>query len=296
MRDDRAEAEVMKRGNEEERGNPMTASMLRQTNKRSSRILIAACCLLALLTGCAHKGMPALSEADMPPAEALYEKITSDPDPGKILSGILHVVASTPGTRYTLKIAAAAKRPDRLRLEDLSVIGLPDFMLTVSGPDVRMFFPRSGEFWVGTESSAPIRRIFPPSVRPLDLVPLLYGQPPSIADAKSLKGSIDGNRFRLDVYTRGKWSQTLWVDPQTGRLANADIADSAGNTAYRAAFSAYTETASETLPARIDIETAGIESVRISIRNTDMELVARNDEEEFFHLKPPDGVKPKAAQ
>jgi hypothetical protein len=258
--------------------------------------LIILFCLLGALGGCAHKEVSVISEADMPPAEALYEKITSNTDPGKILAGILHVVASAPGTRYTFKIAAAAKRPDLLRLEDLSVMGLPDFMLTVNGSDVRMFFPHTGEFLVGTESAAPIRRIFPPSVRPVDLVSLLYGQPPSISGAKSLRGSIDENRFRLDIYARGNWSQTLWVDPQTGRLAKAEIADSNGKKAYRASFSAYTETGSETLPARIEIETTGMESVRISIRNTDMELVARDDEAEFFHLKPPESMTPKAVQ
>lgn len=252
--------------------------------------------VLLMLGGCAHKEAAVISEADMPPAEALYEKITSDTEPGKTLSGILYVVASAPGARYTFKIAAAAKRPDRLRLEDLSVIGLPDFMLTVSGPDVRMFLPRTGEFLVGTESSPQVRRVFPPSVRPLDLVALLYGQPPGVSGMKSLKGSIDGNRFRLDVYTRGNWSQSLWVDPKTGRLAKADIADSSGKTAYRASFSAYTEMGSATLPARIEIETTGMESVRLSIRNTDMELAARDDDADFFHLKPPEGITPKAAQ
>jgi hypothetical protein len=259
-------------------------------------MLVILCCLFGLLAGCAHREVSTLSEADMPPSEALYEKITSEIDPDKTLTGILHVVASAPGTRYTFKIAAAAKRPDRLRLEDLSVIGLPDFMLTVNGADVRMFFPRTGEFLVGTESAAPIRRIFPSSIRPLDLVPLLYGQPPSISGPKTLKGSIDENFFRLDIYTRGNWTQSLWVDPKTRHLAKANIASSDGKTAYRASFSAYTDTGTATLPARIDIETAGMESVHISIRNTDMELVAREDEAEFFHLKPPEGIRPKAAQ
>ena len=258
--------------------------------------LVIICFLFGALSGCAHKEASVISEADMPPAEALYEKITSDTEPGKTLAGILYVVASAPGTRYTFKIAAAAKRPDRLRLEDLSVIGLPDFMLTVSGSEIRMFIPRSGEFLVGTESSEHVRRVFPPSVRPLDLVALLYGQPPSVPGTKSLKGSIDRNSFRLDIYTRGNWSQSLWVDPQTGRLAKAEIADSYGKTAYRASFSAYTELGSATLPARIEIETAGVESVRISIRNTDMELVTRDDDAEFFLLKPPERITPKAAQ
>ncbi|HTZ41367.1 MAG TPA: DUF4292 domain-containing protein [Syntrophales bacterium] len=261
-----------------------------------SRKLVILFCLLGSLAGCAHREFPVLSEADMPPAETLYSKITAAHDPEKTLTGILRVVAGAPGTRYSFKIAAAAKRPDRLRLEDLSVIGLPDFMLTVNGSDVRMFFPRTGEFLVGTESSAPIRRIFPPSVRPLDLVALLYGQPPNIFGTVSLKGSIDDNRFRLDIYTGGNWAQSLWVDPQTGRLAKAEIADSHGKTAYRASFSSYTEMGSAALPARIEIETTGMDAVRVSIQNTEMELVARDDEAEFFHLKPPEGVNPKATQ
>ena len=255
-----------------------------------------ACCLIGSLAGCAHEEGLVVSEADMPPPEALYERLTADAAPGKSLIGILHVVASLPGERYTFKIAAAAKRPDCLRLEDLSVIGLPDFMLTVKGDEIRMFLPRSGEFWVGTESSEHLRRIFPPAVKPLDLVALLYGHPPDVSGAKSLKGSVDRNRFRLDVYARGAWAQSLWVDPATGRLAKVEIADGHGKTAYRALLHDFAEMGTLVVPARIEIETEGMATVRLSIRNTDMEIVSRDDDPDFFLLKPPEGITPRLSK
>jgi outer membrane lipoprotein-sorting protein len=252
--------------------------------------LIILCCLLGALAGCAHEEGFVLSEADMPPAEALFEKLTSDPAPGKTLVGTLHVVASHPGERYTFKMAVAAKKPDCLRLEDLSIIGLPDFMLTVRGSEIRMFLPRSGQFLAGTDSSQRLRRVFPSGVKPADLVALLYGQPPDTAPgAKSLKGSVDGNRFRLDVYARGRWSQSLWIDPGTGRLTKLEIADGNGKTAYRVLFADFTETGPLVLPGRIEIETE-MERVRLSLRNTDMELTSRDDDPDFFFLKPPEGI------
>jgi hypothetical protein len=232
----------------------------------------------------------------MPPPAALFEKLTTDAAPGSSLIGILHVVASLPGERYTFKIAAAAKRPDCLRLEDLSVIGLPDFMLTVKGDEIRMLLPRSGEFLVGAESSQHVLRVFPPAVKPLDLVALLYGQPPGVAGEKSLKGSIDGKRFRLDVFAHGTWVQSLWVDPATGRLAKVEIADRKGNTAYRALFDDFVEMGSLAVPGRIEIETEGLSKVRLSLRNTDMEIVSRDDDPDFFRLKPPPGNTPKRSQ
>jgi hypothetical protein len=33
--------------------------------------------------------------------------------------------------------------------------------------------------------------------------------------------------------------------------------------------------------------------VRLSIRNTDMEIVSRDDDPDFFLLKPPEGITPK---
>ena len=260
-----------------------------------SKKLVVLICLIGSLAGCAHEKEMVVSEADMPPPAALFERLTSDTAPGKTLVGILQVVASLPGERYTFRIAAAAKRPDSLRLEDLSVIGLPDFMLTVKGSEIRMFLPRSGEFMVGSESSEPIRRIFPPAVKPLDLVALLYGQPPGIPGVKNVKGSIDGNRFRLDVYARGTWAQSLWVDPATGRLAKVEIADANGNKAYRVLFHDAVEVGSLTVPGRIEIETEGTAKVRLSLRNADMELVSRDDDPDFFRLKPPDGIKPKVS-
>jgi hypothetical protein len=269
--------------------------MQKQLLKGKALILLAACCLLASLAGCTHEEGFVVSEADMPPPAALFERLIADDAPGKTLVGILHVVASLPGERYTFKIAAAAKRPDSLRLEDLSVIGLPDFMLTVKGSEIRMFLPRSGEFMVGTESSERVRHIFPPAVKPLDLVALLYGQPPGIPGAKSLKGSVDGNRFRLDVYAQGTWAQSLWVDPVTGRLAKVEIADRNGNTAYQALFHDAVEVDSLTVPGRIEIETAGMAKVHLSLRNTGMELVSRDDDPDFFRLKPPEGITPRVS-
>jgi hypothetical protein len=268
--------------------------MRRQIMKSNSLNLVLICCLLGALGGCAHKEVPVISEADMPPPDALFARLTSDPAPGKTLVGILYVVASLPGERYTFKMVAAAKKPDRLRLEDLSVIGLPDFMLTVCGPDIRMLLPRSGEFLTGSDSSQRLRRVLPSAVKPVDLIALLYGQPPGATpDARSLKGAVDGNRFRLEVYARGQWVQTLWVDPATGLLVKAEVADGKGKTAYNVQFYNFTKTGPLTLPGRIEIETEGFEKIHLSLRNTDMELTSRDDDPDFFLLTPPSGLTPQ---
>jgi hypothetical protein len=36
--------------------------------------------------------------------------------------------------------------------------------------------------------------------------------------------------------------------------------------------------------------------VRLSIRNTDMELVSRDDDPDFFLLKPPEGINPRLSR
>ena len=133
--------------------------------KRKLFILLAVCCLIGSLAGCAHEEGIVLSEKDMPPPEALYERLTADAAPGTSLTGILHVVASLPGERYTFKIAAAAKRPDCLRLEDLSVIGLPDFMLTVKGDEIRMFLCPFGGVSGGDGIIGSCRAHLPPPPR-----------------------------------------------------------------------------------------------------------------------------------
>lgn len=257
---------------------------------------LAACCLLALPAGCAREGALVISERDMPPPEALYERIGADPAPGAVLTGILRVTASLPGERHSFKIAAAARRPDSLRLEDLSVIGVPDFMLTVQGDEIRMFLPRSGEFLIGTESSEIVRRILPPPLRPLDLVSLLYGQPPGVDGARSLRGSVDGDRFRLDVYAGGAWAQSLWVDPASGRMTRLETADRNGKAAYSASFHDFKKAGPGAVPGRIEIETAGPATVRLSLRNPEPELVTRDDDGDFFRLTPPEGVTPRAAR
>ena len=76
--------------------------------ERTPAILLALCCLLALLAGCAHEEGFVVSEKDMPPPEALFERLSVDAAPGKVLTGILQVTASLPGERHSFKIAAAA--------------------------------------------------------------------------------------------------------------------------------------------------------------------------------------------
>lgn len=267
----------------------------RQRISGTTSLIAVAFSLLAVLAGCAHEEGIVVSEKDMPPPDAFYERLSADTAPGNILSGILQVTARLPGERHSFKIAVAAKRPDSLRLEDLSVIGLPDFMLTVQGAEVRMFLPRSKEFLIGTESSEQIRRIFPPSVKPLDLVSLLYGTPPVIPGTKTLKGSVERNRFRLDVYAGGGWAQSLWVDPASGRITRLEIADPGGKTAYVALFQDFTHAGPIVVPGRIEIETAGPATVRLTLRNTDPELVTQEDDRDFFRLRPPEGVTPRAA-
>ena len=263
---------------------------LARATERTSRIktLVVLCLAIGSLAGCAHEEGIVLSEKDMPPAQTLYERLTADPAPGKTLTGILHVTATVPGGRYTFKIATAARKPDCLRMEDLSVIGLPDFMLTASGTEVRLFLPRTGEFLVGNETSEHVLRIFPPGVKPSDLVALLYGQPPALPHGvKSLKGSVDRNRFRLDVYAGGNWAQSLWVEPGTGRLSRLEVSDGNGRTAWSARMQDFTETGSPAVPGRIDIETEGMGRVRLSLRNAEAEFVDGDNDPDFFLLKPP---------
>ncbi len=263
---------------------------LSRGTERASRIktLVVLCLAIGSLAGCAHEEGIVLSEKDMPPPEALYERLTADPAPGKMLTGILHVTANVTGGRYTFKIATAARRPDCLRMEDLSVIGLPDFMLTASGTEVRLFLPRTGEFLVGSETSEHVLRIFPPAVKPSDLVALLYGQPPALSNrSKSLKGSVDGNRFRLDVYAGGNWAQSLWVEPVTGRLSRLEVADGSGRTAWSARMQDFTEAGAIAVPGRIEIETEGMGRIRLSLRNADIEFVDGDNDPDFFLLKPP---------
>ena len=74
--------------------------MLKSMIIRKSAITLVACCLIGSLAGCAHEKEMVVSEADMPPPAALFERLTSDAAPGKTLVGILQVVASLPGERY----------------------------------------------------------------------------------------------------------------------------------------------------------------------------------------------------
>ena len=109
---------------------------------------------------------------DVPPEKSL-----------EILSRTIHetdrIVATaqidlmTAQGHYPVRAALILQKPSYLRLEMLPVIGTPDFFLTATPDDMRIFIPSQGEFYSGKPSAENLARFLPWALNIEDIVMIL---------------------------------------------------------------------------------------------------------------------------
>jgi hypothetical protein len=119
---------------------------------------------------------------------------------------------STVQGHYPLRAALILQRPSYLRLEMLPVIGTPDFFLSATPREMRIWIPSQGEFYVGKPSAENMARFLPWTLPLEDLVMILSGSFPRLDGAGLSYGHSPENEvFSVDMKTAAGPSQTIWM-------------------------------------------------------------------------------------
>ncbi len=233
--------------------------------------------------------------------------LTSRPPGAAYLSAddaLLALAASTPGDqtltvtarieinshgeKRPLKVALMMKRPARLRLESVPLLGPPDFFLSIDAGELRVFSPgnNGGSFYIGRSTSQNVHRFFPLALPAADIISLLMGQPPRMEEGSSNRGDWDQGLYRVDRSVAGETTHSLWIDPAGGHLLKIRAFTEGGNIAYTAEFSDHTAVGKYFLPKRLTITE---KAVSLTLRYADVRL---DNDIEPLALPIPDGVVP----
>jgi len=144
--------------------------------------------------------------------------------------------------------AILVRRPDRLRLETLSLVGAI-FVLTANGDEIRVLLPRKRVFSRGKSSRANLLRFTRIPLELKELTSLLLGLPPV-----EVEGPWEGSGSTL--VQRFPWGggQRIEFDPGLGIPFKWDRYDSHGENEITAVFSRFVSTPMGPFPTKISLQ------------------------------------------
>jgi hypothetical protein len=245
---------------------------------------MAACALL--FAGCAGGGRAVVPGGTYPRPEAALHALAAS-IPGGTVTATARIEIANHGERYPLKAAVMMRRPADLRVESIPLFGLPDFFLTISGGELRVFLPGKGEFYAGPATGATISRFFPLALPPDEIVSLLMGRPPGEEEISGdLRGEQEDGLYRVDQYRDGRRARSLWIDPAGGILIRARIFTGGEEILYTADFADYTQAGKGFMPQRLTISG---EAMSLTLRYTEIRVL---DDAVSFALPIPEGITP----
>jgi hypothetical protein len=264
---------------------PMTANTRGLLHRTLPLFWIAA----LVLCGCAGH-MPSLSPAFYDSPEAALRALAATSPGAQAVTATTRIAINRHGERYPLKVAVMMQRPAFLRVESIPLMGPPDFYLSISEGELRVFLPGKGAFYTGRATPQNISRFFPVSMPAADMVSLLMGVPPGGAkEMQSPGGEREEGLYRVDQYISGRKTRSLWIDPAGGRLMRIRMFTEEGRIVYTTDFSDHARIGEGFLPQQLTIREEEIPAV-LTVRHADLRQIAVDPES--FPLPVPDGITP----
>ncbi|MDP2854355.1 MAG: DUF4292 domain-containing protein [Smithellaceae bacterium] len=188
--------------------------------------------LVMLVCGCAGK------TAGMPPKS--LEIISRTIHETDRIVATAQIDLMTAQGYFPVRAALVLQKPSYLRLEMLPLIGTPDFFLTATPDDMRIFIPSRGEFYSGKPSAENLARFLTFALNIADMVMILSGSYPPLAKQNLLYMSYEeADLLRVDMKTPLGPSQTIWME-KNGRIARLVRHDSDGREIYQVQYEDYT--------------------------------------------------------
>lgn len=145
-----------------------------------------------------------------------------------VIRAIAHMELITPERSFPVKAALTIKRPLYLRLEFIPLIGVPDFLLTVSPQRMKIFIPSKKECYSGRPTANNLKKFLPWSMDIEDMIMIFTGTYPALKE-NDVEYHVDHEEdlLRFDMHTPNGVSQTIWVgeDHKLLRLVRKDEMD-----------------------------------------------------------------------
>lgn len=235
---------------------------------------------LLLLAGCP----PRVDVRSVPPPDAtalLAEVDAVDAHLARIQSQAKARVDAA-GKKGNVQLFVAAASPASVHLEVLDFFGKPSGILISDGQRFVMFASDAGVWQRGAATAENVARVLPVSLPPDQLVSMLLGRAPRLADsAPTLAVDTEQNAFRVTLH-EGARTQQLWVDPGRKRVVRSQVDGPGG---YTLTFSDFDDVRGAPFPRAISFAGTG----SVALQYTDSRLGEQPDAS-LFVPEPPPGV------
>jgi hypothetical protein len=242
-----------------------------------------------LFAGCAAKRPPTphLAPAVLPSARDLDAALRTRRDTLRSLRALARLRYQAPDDTSTSREAIVVARPDRLRVEVLSVFGSV-FVLTADNGELRAYARQERTVYRGSASPQNLWRYAHLGLPLTDLVALVLGTPPPTRAAHQEVGfDPETGWIRLRQQLDGG-AQIVWFSDTALPVAAEQRGDD-GEVQWQATFSDYEVRDGVPVATRVGIEwPAGRGSLQIALDQIDVNPTLDNS---IFALQAPPGSK-----
>lgn len=249
--------------------------------------------LAVVLYGCPRAPLDLGPRGLITDPDVAFEAVVARRGKVRSVSGEAKVRAKTRDASGSASQFVLAEAPDRLRLELLSFFGQPVAVLASDGRYFQLHDLENGEFTAGPATPGNISRLLPLQMEPAELVSLLLGEVPLLAEARPAALRLDERARAYVLELRGAQAhgrfpvQEIGLEPATLRPLWTVLPQRAGLDRYRVAFHDFEGELD--LPRRLSLSVEdGKES--LGMRWTERELNPEIDPE-LFRLEPPPGYR-----
>jgi outer membrane lipoprotein-sorting protein len=244
--------------------------------------------VIAACIGCAPKTAPLPAVMPSAPAEEILKGLSGRIPEDAVLRSKARFTARSEEGRFSTGIVLLAQRPGNLRIESLSIMGLPEIVLTANRKRLKIFAVREEKFYIGS-ADQDLSRFFPIYLSAKEAVSLIFGIPPQAGTVSTLRSRMENNLYRIDLSFGTGTEQTMWLDPGRLHLMKFEKYEG-GESLYSAEFKDYGKVSDAGLPGRIDIRFNRPNPVDLTLRFSESDLEKGAEEE--FDIDPPEGVMP----
>lgn len=223
----------------------------------------------------------------LPGAADLHAALSARREGVHSLRALAHLRYRGPDESNSSREALVVERPDRLRVEVLSMFG-PVFTLTADAGTLTAYARQERTVYQGAASPANLWRYARIALPVRDIVDIVLGSPP-VRQGSNARVSFDDRLGRVRLYEDldGGAAQSVWFDEEVRPVAAEERAAD-GHPYWQARFDAYEPHGGIPVATRIGLELPGTRSVEIVLEDVDVNPPLENS---VFALHVPPGSK-----
>lgn len=252
-------------------------------NRRMTRAF-ALLLLAALATGC-PKRVDFGPLGPLEDAEEVLARVRAVQGAVERLTGDAKLSVDSAQARGTVGLFAAAARPAFMRVELFDFFNRPLGLLVVNGDRFGFYSPQEGRFLTGPASPANVSRFLPLALPVEELVAVLLGEAPLLADATpTLEVDREVPAYVLRLRAGGA-EQRLVVHPRFFRVMRSELR---GVTGYDLSFDDFLEEGGLVFPRHVVLGSQAARA-RMELRYAKPSLNPEPDPG-LFVIEPPPGV------